>query len=112
MSELASGAATAIDQASRKGWVETLVVLAFIAAYLGLAWVVRAWLIQAEKRETRMAARIDLLEDYQRNTLHDLVLQNTKAIAELIAALNARPCMSEDAVVQEVLRRRHKGGAI
>jgi hypothetical protein len=58
MNELASGAAKAIEDASNKGWVETLVVLAFVAAYLGLACVVRAWLIQAEKRESRMAARI------------------------------------------------------
>ena len=110
--DMLPGAGEAIKAASHEGWVASLVVFAFVVAYGGLAFLVRTWLKQSETRELRMATRIDALEDYQRTTLHNLILQNTQAVSTLTSALNSRPCMVEDDVIRETLRKRHKGGAI
>lgn len=90
-------AARVIERAAQTSWEAGLLALVFVASIAGLTWLLKTVLATASRREERMAARIDKLEDVQRTDLRELVAANTKAIVELTVALHARPCFwSED----------------
>lgn len=99
----------ALEEATRegKGWEAEILIGVLAGAICLTAFIVR-WLIksmdsrmqEATTREERMSKRIDCLEDFQRETLSELMQQATKAqlasseaIRELKESLHAKPCL-------------------
>ena len=82
-----------IQNASKSGWEAMAVAFVLCSALAFLVWLVRTWLMEAARREDRMAKRIDALEDFQRNTLTETIKANSLAVQELTQMLKRRPCL-------------------
>jgi len=86
-----------------------------IAKVFGIPAVAIGFFIwQGHKREQRLAARLDGVEDYIRETLqglvrdgHAAVMANTGMMEDFTAALKTRPCIKADV---EMLEARRKPG--
>jgi hypothetical protein len=102
----------AIKKASDSGYEAILVVVVMASFMLGMTWIVRTWFTQAYTREERMARRIDTLEQWQRETLTEMVAKNTAAFTNLFLILESRPCLLADKDRMDELRSRHEGGKI
>ena len=94
------GATSTLEKALAHSWEAGLVVLVVVAIGGLFVWLMRQQLSNSEKREERMAKRIDVLEDFQRKEL-SLMLDhcrssldaNSAAMEKLNTTLSARPCL-------------------
>ena len=105
------GSETVINAAAAQGWAIGAIVFILCCFMASLAWLVRAMMVQSEKREARMADRINRLEDLnsqlvkeQRDMLQVILQANQKAIDDnttalqsLTTALGNKPCMLDAA---------------
>lgn len=82
-----------IKQSADHSW-EAMMVAFFCVCVVGLlVWLVRSWTQESHKREERMAARIDNLEEFTRETLLEALRDNSKALNELTTTLHTRSCL-------------------
>lgn len=96
------GVNEALKAAERNGYEAILIVVFFITVLGFLVWLIRQWLSDAMNRETRMAHRIDTLEEFIRNDMRKLAEScrvaldsNSQAVNALSMALHERPCLTE-----------------
>jgi len=95
---------------------ELLELLFEVAKVFGIPAVAIGFFIwQGHRRELRLAARLDVVDDYIRNTLQTLVVDGHKAVqansqmmADFTAALKTRPCVATD--IEMLESRRPPGG--
>lgn len=98
-----------IKAATSAGWAYGALCFVMLVSFVGLAWLVRTNYLQAGQRESRMAQRIDKLEENQTTVLLGLVRETKQALDNNTAATNMlvvkfealatelseRPCLEE-----------------
>ena len=119
------GGYDAVRLASDTGRWEAVALVVVMLLSLGfLVWLVKTNMDQNHRREERLTARIDAVEDYSKTTLKEVadksndamlklsnsVAENTRVVAELIATLHSsRACFmlgdSQDKMVVAIADR-------
>ena len=86
------GSETAIDAASRQGWTAIVLCIAMLLIMGGCVWLVR----KAFADKDAIAARLTIVEDYQRVQIIDLHQKTVSVLADATAALrdNAQAAQS------------------
>ena len=75
------GTEQAINAAAATGRYEAVVLVVIMLTVISfLVYLVRAVMVQASERESRLAKRIDTLEDFIRTELMKAMNENTKAM--------------------------------
>ena len=86
-----------------KTWEQVIISFCVLSIVGSMVWLVHRWMQQAERREARMAQRIDDLERYMREVLVKAVAENTAAFQQLMNKLDTRPCLLTDLKQHELV---------
>ena len=112
------GGDRAIEEAAKSGWEAVFLVVMMLSSFALFGYLIRVWvtktaeredsmLRQAIEREERLGNRINVLEDFNRNTLLEVIQNNAQVISavstqatesckmllDLREALLSRPCL-------------------